>query len=82
MSNLTLTPQYNATLQQNQGMVIGPGIAGLFIQGIETGLVISQFCRWFSSTERNDSVAFSTLVIFVTMVGLCVDFRTLIFCSD
>ena len=66
MSNSTLTPQGQF---QSQARVLGPGIAGLFIQGIETGLVLAQFSRWFS-TERNDGAAFSTLVIFVTMVGL------------
>jgi len=49
---------------------VGPGIAGLFVQGLETGLVIAQLSRWFSSPVRNDSMAFSTLVIFVTVVGL------------
>jgi len=66
MSNSTLTPQDHF---QSQATVLGPGVAGLFIQGLETGLVLAQFSRWFSM-ERNDSVAFSTLVIFVTMVGL------------
>ena len=68
MSNSTLTPQDPS---QSQASVLGPGIASLFIQGLETGLVLAQFCRWFSM-ERNDSgsAASSTLVIFVTMVGL------------
>ena len=66
MSNSTLIPQDPF---QSQARVLGPGIAGLFIEGIETGLVIAQFCRWFS-TERNDTAAFSILVVFVTMVGL------------
>jgi len=55
---------------QSQVHVLGPGIAGLFIQGIETGLVISQLCRWYSSQERNESMAFVILVLFVTAVGL------------
>jgi len=67
MSNSTVTPQ---GVLQDQGIVLGSCIAGLFLQGLETGLVIAQFCQWFSSPERNDSVAFSALVIFVTMVGL------------
>lgn len=67
MSNSTLTPQGPL---QSQFEVIGPGIAGLFVQGLETGLVIAQFSRWFSSPVRNDSMAFFTLVVFVTVVGL------------
>jgi len=67
MSNSTFTPQ---GLLQSQADVLGPGIVGLFFQGLETGLVIAQFSRWFSSPERNDSVAFSTLVVIVTVVGL------------
>jgi hypothetical protein len=66
MSNSTLTPQDHF---QSQATVLGPNIAGLFIQGLETGLVLAQFSRWFC-TERNDSAGFSTLVVFVTMVGL------------
>jgi hypothetical protein len=55
---------------QSKVDVISPGIVGLFVQGLETGLVIAQFSRWFSSPVRNDSMAFSTLVVFVTVVGL------------
>jgi len=66
MSNSTLTPQ---AVLQDQGNVLGPCIAGLFLQGLVTGLVIAHFSRWFSSPERNDSVAFSVLVIFVTIAG-------------
>jgi hypothetical protein len=55
---------------QNQGILLGPCIVGLFLQGLETGLVIAMSSQWFFSPERNDSVAFSALVIFVTVVGL------------
>jgi hypothetical protein len=70
MSNSTIP-----ILQPPQSLadVIGPGIASLFIQGIETGLVMSQLCRWFTSPERKDGghgVALSTVVISVTLVGL------------
>lgn len=68
MSNLTLSIPVSAL--QSQVDVLGPGIAGLFIQGLLTGLVLTQFFRWFSSSERHDSVAFSALVVFVTLVGL------------
>ncbi|KAH9034533.1 hypothetical protein EDB84DRAFT_1578166 [Lactarius hengduanensis] len=50
--------------------VLGPGIAGLFIQGIESGLVIAQFSQWFAALDRSESSVLSTVVIFVTVVGL------------
>ncbi|KAH9034206.1 hypothetical protein EDB85DRAFT_2144478 [Lactarius pseudohatsudake] len=50
--------------------VLGPGIAGLFIQGIETGLIFAQFSRWFDARDRSESPLLSTIVIFVTVVGL------------
>ncbi|KAH9035700.1 hypothetical protein EDB84DRAFT_1437872 [Lactarius hengduanensis] len=41
--------------------MLGPGIAGLFVQGIETGLVLAQ---WFSVPERSKSSVLSAVVIF------------------
>lgn len=67
MSNSTTIPQ---GFLQDQGIALGPCITGLFLQGLETGLVIAEFSRWFSSSERNDSVAFSALIIFATVIGL------------
>ena len=67
MSNSTIPPPGH---MQSTFDVLSPGIVGLFAQGLETGLVIAQFSRWFSSPVRNDSTAFSTLVVFVTVVGL------------
>ncbi len=55
---------------QSQIDVLGPGIAGLFIEGVLTGLVLGQFCRWFSAVERKDSAPFSMLVLILTGVGL------------
>ncbi|KAH8988378.1 hypothetical protein EDB92DRAFT_2011670 [Lactarius akahatsu] len=52
---------------QSQASVLGPGIVGLFIQGIESGLVIAQFSQWF---DRSESSVLSTVIIFVTVVGL------------
>ena len=48
-----------------------PGIVGLFIQGIESGLVLAEFSRWFSG-GRKDRHFVSTIVTFVTLVGLYV----------
>ncbi|KAH9175758.1 hypothetical protein EDB89DRAFT_2066341 [Lactarius sanguifluus] len=55
---------------QSQASVLVPGIVGLFIQGIESGLVISQFSQWFAANDRSESSVLSTVIIFVTVVGL------------
>ncbi|KAI9448977.1 hypothetical protein BJY52DRAFT_293646 [Lactarius psammicola] len=55
---------------QSQASVLGPGIAGLFIQGIQTGLVFSQFSQWFAALDGSESSVLTTIVIFVTVVGL------------
>ncbi|KAH9175773.1 hypothetical protein EDB89DRAFT_2066355 [Lactarius sanguifluus] len=55
---------------QTHASVLGPGIAGLFIQGIESGLIFAQFFRWFDARDRSESSLLSTIVIFVTVVGL------------
>ncbi|KAH8988325.1 hypothetical protein EDB92DRAFT_1948012 [Lactarius akahatsu] len=43
-----------------------PGLA----QRIESGLVIAQFSQWFAALDRSDSPILSTVIIFVTVVGL------------
>lgn len=55
---------------QSEASALAPGIAGLFIQGIETGLVFSQFSQWCFGAERSEGSALSAVVIFVTVVGL------------
>lgn len=54
---------------QSISNVLSPGIVSLFVQGIETGLVISQLSQWLS-LEQRDGTAITLLVIFVTTVGL------------
>jgi hypothetical protein len=51
--------------------LLGPGITGLFIQGIESGLVLAEFCWWFSNARRERHLV-SVIVVFVTVVGLYV----------
>ncbi|KAI9435747.1 hypothetical protein H4582DRAFT_1968471 [Lactarius indigo] len=65
-----LPPPSPPGLEQSQASALGPGIASLFVQGIETGLVLAQFSQWFSVPERSESPVLSTVVIFVTAVGL------------
>ena len=57
-------------LPQSQASLLGPGIVGLFIQGIESGLVFAQFSQWFYSSDRSESSLLSTVVVFVTLAGL------------
>ena len=54
---------------QSRVSLLGPGIAGLFIQGIESGLVFAQFSQWFFESDRSESSLLSTIVMFVTVVG-------------
>jgi hypothetical protein len=58
-------------LSQSQASLLGPGITDLFIQGIETGLVFAKFSQWLYATDRRGSSLLSTVVVFVTLVGLC-----------
>jgi hypothetical protein len=60
---------------QSQASVLGPGIVGLFVQGIETGLVFAQFSQWYYGPERSESSIVSTVIVFVTVVGLYVSSR-------
>lgn len=53
-----------------------PSIVGLFIQGIESGLVLAEFSRWFSG-DRRERCLVSIIAVFVTIVGLYVFSRTL-----
>lgn len=62
-------------LTQNDAVVLGPGIVGLLIQGIESGLVLAYFCWWLSARGHKRYFE-STVVVFVTIVGLYVSPRT------
>ena len=58
-------------LTQYQASLLCPGISGLIIQGIESGLVLAQFSQWFNNCDRIESSLLSSVVVFVTLVGLC-----------
>ena len=62
---------------QSQVSLLGPGIVGLFVQGIESGLVFAQFSQWFFESDRSQSPLLSTIVVFVTVVGQYVSSRLL-----
>ncbi|KAH8993160.1 hypothetical protein EDB92DRAFT_1944757 [Lactarius akahatsu] len=55
--------------QQSLGEVRAPGVVGLFVQGIQTGLVVSQWAQWLN-LERRESTSMIALVVFVTVIGL------------
>ncbi|KAH9060676.1 hypothetical protein EDB87DRAFT_573725 [Lactarius vividus] len=63
-------PPSPSSFTQSQASVLGPGIAGLFIQGIESGLIFAQFSQWFAAHNHSESSVITTIVIFVTIVGL------------
>jgi hypothetical protein len=55
--------------QQSVSEVTAPGIVGLFVQGFQTGLVVSQLAQWLN-LKRKESALMIALVTFVTVVGL------------
>ena len=57
--------------QQSTSEVTAPGIVGLFVQGFQTGLVLSQLAQWLN-LKRTESTPMIALVVFVTVVGLLV----------
>ncbi|KAI9459852.1 hypothetical protein BJY52DRAFT_1264125 [Lactarius psammicola] len=55
---------------QSRANVLSPGIVGLFIQGIETGMVFSQLAIWLSLPGRTEHRFITILTVFITTVGL------------
>jgi hypothetical protein len=54
---------------QSISEVVSPGIVSLFVQGLETGLVISQLSQWLF-LDRREGIAITLLVMFVTTIAL------------
>ena len=50
--------------------ILGPGIISLLIQGIQTGMVFSQFATWLSLPGRTEYRFITVLTVFITIVGL------------
>ena len=57
--------------QQSKSEVTAPVIVGLFVQGVQTGLVVSQLAHWLN-LKRTESTSTIALVVFVTVIGLLV----------
>lgn len=49
---------------------LGPGIVGLFIQGIETGMVFSQLATWLVLPGHTEHRFVTVLTVFITTIGL------------
>ncbi|KAI0263633.1 hypothetical protein BC834DRAFT_305042 [Gloeopeniophorella convolvens] len=63
------TPELKPNMTISQGSMLAPGIVSLFIQGLEAGLVITQFLKWLSRWEGGERSWIVVLVFFVTLVG-------------
>ena len=70
MSDLDPTTQ----ITRNPAALLGPGIVGLFAQGIASGLVLAEFFRWLLRARR-ETYPVSIILVFVTVVGLYVSPR-------
>ncbi|KAH9976621.1 hypothetical protein BGW80DRAFT_1289437 [Lactifluus volemus] len=53
----------------SQGNVLAPGVIGLLVQGIETGLVFCKLSMWCSLPEHTESLYVSAMTGFVTILG-------------
>ena len=49
-----LTPRWGPSDSQSRANVLGPGVVGLFTQGIETGMIFSQLVTWLSLPRHID----------------------------
>src|SRR6266404_6544522 len=64
-------PSMDASGSQSRANVLTPGIIGLLVQGIETGMVFSQLAIWLSLPRRSQHRLITVLTLFITIVGLC-----------
>jgi hypothetical protein len=64
----------------SQGNVLAPGVIGLLVQGIETGLVFCKLSMWCSLPEHTESLYVSAMTGFVTILGLWELFMSCMLC--
>ncbi|KAH9003902.1 hypothetical protein EDB86DRAFT_2291213 [Lactarius hatsudake] len=55
---------------ESQANVLSPGIVGLFVQGIEIGMVFSQLATWLSLPCGTGHRFITVLTVFITTTGL------------
>ncbi|KAH9176214.1 hypothetical protein EDB89DRAFT_1903370 [Lactarius sanguifluus] len=70
MPDQPTTALWNASRSQSWANVLSPGIVGLFIQGIETGMIFSQLATWLSLPRPTEHCFVTTLTVFITTIGL------------
>ncbi|KAH9080355.1 hypothetical protein EDB83DRAFT_971100 [Lactarius deliciosus] len=68
MPDLPTTAPWDASGSQSRANVFGPGIVGLLIQGIGTGMIFSQLATWLS-LPRCTGYRFTVLTVFITTIG-------------
>ncbi|KAH9020612.1 hypothetical protein EDB84DRAFT_1514989 [Lactarius hengduanensis] len=69
MLDLPATALRDASGPQSRVNALGPGIVGLFVQGIEIGMVFSQLATWMSLPGRSERRFITVLTVFITTVG-------------
>ncbi|KAI9435575.1 hypothetical protein H4582DRAFT_2130548 [Lactarius indigo] len=69
MLNLSTTAPWDASGLRSRVNVFGPGIVGLFVQGIEAGMVFSQLATWLFLPGRTEHRFVTVLTIFITTIG-------------
>ncbi|KAH8998410.1 hypothetical protein EDB92DRAFT_2017365 [Lactarius akahatsu] len=69
MPDLPTTAPWDASGSQSRVNVFGPGIVGLLIQGIGTGMVFSQLATWLSLPRRTEHRFITVLTVFITTIG-------------
>ncbi|KAH9019812.1 hypothetical protein EDB85DRAFT_2153462 [Lactarius pseudohatsudake] len=69
MLDLPASALRDASGPQSRVNALGPGIVGLFVQGIEIGMVFSQLATWMSLPGRTERRFITVLTVFITTVG-------------
>ncbi|KAH8993154.1 hypothetical protein EDB92DRAFT_1855182 [Lactarius akahatsu] len=69
MPDLPATALRDASGPQSRLNALSPGLVGLFVQGIEIGMVFSQLATWMSLPGRTERRFITVLTVFITTVG-------------
>ncbi|KAH9176217.1 hypothetical protein EDB89DRAFT_209685 [Lactarius sanguifluus] len=69
MLDLPATALRDVSGPQSRVNALSPGIVGLFVQGIEIGMVFSQLATWMSLPGRTERRFITVLTVFITTVG-------------
>ncbi|KAH9003896.1 hypothetical protein EDB86DRAFT_2890868 [Lactarius hatsudake] len=69
MLDLPVTALRDASGPQSRVDALSPGIIGLFVQGIEIGMIFSQLATWMSLPGHTERRFITVLTVFITTVG-------------